>query len=47
MGGDSELTFGRYIGWAKWMEWNYPVEVVITDKGAFRTAGLIDVAATL
>ncbi|KAJ8105516.1 hypothetical protein OPT61_g10127 [Boeremia exigua] len=42
--------FGRkfaYYGWAKFMEWKYPVEVVITNKTAFRAAGAVEAAATL
>lgn len=35
------------IGWGKYMEWMYPVEVRITNKGAFRAAGAIEAAATL
>ena len=35
------------LGWAKFMEWKYPVEVKITDPGAFRAAGVIEAAATL
>lgn len=35
-------------GWAKFMEWKYPsVEVKITSQKAFRTAGAIEVAASL
>lgn len=34
------------LGWTKFMEWKYPVEVVITNKVAFRTAGVVG-AATL
>ncbi|KAJ4399556.1 hypothetical protein N0V91_009381 [Didymella pomorum] len=42
--------FGRkfaYYGWAKFMEWKYPVEVVITNKTAFKVAGAVEAAATL
>ncbi|KAL9099936.1 MAG: hypothetical protein Q9187_009427 [Circinaria calcarea] len=42
--------FGRkcaYWGWAKFMEWKYPVEVVITSKKSFKAAGAIEAAATL
>jgi hypothetical protein len=42
--------FGRkcaYWGWAKFMEWKYPVEIVITNKAAFKGAGAIEAAATL
>jgi hypothetical protein len=34
-------------GWAKYMEWMYPVEVRFTNKGAFRLAGAVEAAATL
>ncbi|MCJ1471456.1 hypothetical protein MMC13_000095 [Lambiella insularis] len=42
--------FGRkcaYWGWAKFMEWKYPVEVVLTSKKTFRAAGAIEAAAML
>lgn len=32
------------VGWAKFMEWKYPVEVVITNKSAFRAAGIVEAA---
>ena len=47
-----EYTFGHVIadyqiGWAKFMEWKYPVEIVISSPGAFKMAGAIEAAATL
>lgn len=42
----SILTIYR-AGWKQYMEWKYPVEVVITSKAAFRGAGAVGVAATL
>jgi len=42
--------FGRkfaYWGWAKYMEWKYPVEVVYSDKSAFRATGAVEAAASL
>ncbi|KAI9826668.1 MAG: hypothetical protein M1819_007302 [Sarea resinae] len=42
--------FGRkcaYWGWAKFMEWKYPVEVVVTSKSAFRGTGAIEAASPL
>ncbi|MCJ1257220.1 hypothetical protein MMC24_005045 [Lignoscripta atroalba] len=42
--------FGRkcaYWGWAKYMEWKYPVEVVFTSKKTFRAAGILEAAAPL
>jgi hypothetical protein len=35
-----------FAGWGKYMEWMYPVDVEITNKGAFRAAGAV-AAATL
>jgi hypothetical protein len=34
-------------GWAKWMEWNYPVEVVISSPKTFKLAGAVEAAASL
>lgn len=42
--------FGRkcaYWGWAKYMEWQYPVEIVISSPKTFKLAGAIEAAATL
>ncbi|KAK8207959.1 hypothetical protein M8818_004212 [Zalaria obscura] len=42
--------FGRkcaYWGWAKFMEWKYPVHIEITNKKLFRAAGAIEAAASL
>ncbi|KAF2030613.1 hypothetical protein EK21DRAFT_100296 [Setomelanomma holmii] len=42
--------FGRkcaYWGWAKWMEWNYPVEVVVSSPKTFKLAGAVEAAASL
>ncbi|KAJ9652706.1 hypothetical protein H2198_008073 [Neophaeococcomyces mojaviensis] len=42
--------FGRkfaYWGWKQFMEWNYPVEVVFTDKTAFKVTGAVEAAASL
>ncbi|KAJ9657893.1 hypothetical protein H2201_008002 [Coniosporium apollinis] len=42
--------FGRkcaYWGWAKFMEWKYPVEVVFTSPRTFKAAGAIEAAASL
>ncbi|KAL5113923.1 hypothetical protein ACEQ8H_008206 [Pleosporales sp. CAS-2024a] len=42
--------FGRkcaYWGWAKWMEWKYPVEVVISSPKAFKAAGAVEAVASL
>jgi NAD/NADP transhydrogenase beta subunit len=38
------LTF---VGWAKYMEWQYPVEIVFTNPKTFKLAGAIEAAATL
>ncbi|KAH6682985.1 hypothetical protein B0J14DRAFT_632618 [Halenospora varia] len=36
-----------YWGWAKYMEWMYPVEVKFTNKTTFKAAGAVEAAATL
>jgi len=42
--------FGRkcaYWGWAKFMEWKYPVEIVVTSPKIFKGAGAVEAAASL
>ncbi|KAF2267214.1 hypothetical protein CC78DRAFT_92998 [Lojkania enalia] len=42
--------FGRkcaYWGWAKFMEWKYPVEVVVSSPKMFKAAGAVEAAASL
>ncbi|KAF2493550.1 hypothetical protein BU16DRAFT_464872 [Lophium mytilinum] len=42
--------FGRkcaYWGWAKFMEWKYPVEIVVTSPKLFKGTGAIEAAASL
>ncbi|EUC35550.1 hypothetical protein COCCADRAFT_90473 [Bipolaris zeicola 26-R-13] len=42
--------FGRkaaYWGWAKFMEWKYPVEVTISSPKTFKLTGAVEAAATL
>ena len=34
-------------GWAKWMEWQYPVEIVISNPKAFKLTGAVEAAASL
>jgi hypothetical protein len=41
----SEMT-NTIVAWAKFMEWKYPVQVVITSPGTFRLAGLLETAGT-
>ncbi|PGH30271.1 hypothetical protein GX50_06958 [[Emmonsia] crescens] len=36
-----------YWGWAKMMEWKYPVEIVVQNKAVARCAGVIEAAASL
>jgi hypothetical protein len=43
---DEELTI-IFTGWAKYMQWMYPVEVRFTSKTAFKAAGAAQAAATL
>ncbi|KAI4180596.1 MAG: hypothetical protein L6R41_007146 [Letrouitia leprolyta] len=42
--------FGRkcaYWGWAKFMEWKYPIEVVVTSEPTFKGTGAVEAAASL
>ncbi|KAJ9619822.1 hypothetical protein H2203_008093 [Taxawa tesnikishii (nom. ined.)] len=42
--------FGRkaaYWGWARFMEWKYPVSVEVTSPGLFKGAGAVEAAASL
>jgi hypothetical protein len=41
------MRLTRWIGWAKFMEWKYPVEVVVTGPKVFKGAGAIEAAASL
>ena len=34
-------------GWAKFMEWKYPVEITISDPTKFKAAGAVEAAASL
>ncbi|KAA6415023.1 MAG: hypothetical protein FRX48_01774 [Lasallia pustulata] len=36
-----------YWGWTRFMEWKYPVEVVVTSKPRFRAAGIVEAASPL
>lgn len=36
-----------HTGWAKFMQWKYPVEVVFTSKKTFKAAGAVEAAASL
>lgn len=36
-----------FTGWSRFMQWKYPVEVVIQNPGAFKAAGVVEAAATL
>lgn len=42
--------FGRkfaYWGWKQYMEWKYPVEIVVTSPAQFKGVGAIEAAASL
>ncbi|KAH7136038.1 hypothetical protein B0J11DRAFT_502834 [Dendryphion nanum] len=42
--------FGRkcaYWGWTKYMEWKYPIEIVVTNPTLFKGVGAIEAAASL
>jgi hypothetical protein len=34
-----------FSGWKQFMEWKYPVEVVITSKAAFKGTGTVAAAS--
>ncbi|KAJ9293130.1 hypothetical protein DTO271G3_8074 [Paecilomyces variotii] len=36
-----------YWGWTKFMEWKYPVEIVVTNKAAFKGTGAVEAASPL
>ncbi|KAF3390506.1 hypothetical protein F1880_009240 [Penicillium rolfsii] len=45
---------GKYLGrrcaywsWTRFMQWKYPVEVVVTRPGLFKGTGIIEAAASL
>jgi hypothetical protein len=35
------------LGWSRYMEWAHNVDVRLTDKKAFKAAGVVETAATL
>jgi hypothetical protein len=35
------------VGWGRYMQWMYPVEVRFTNKGTFKAAGAVEAAASL
>jgi hypothetical protein len=35
------------LGWKQFMEWKYPVEIVVTSKPAFKGTGMVEAAASL
>jgi len=42
--------FGRkaaYWGWARFMTWRYPVDIVVTDPAAFKAAGIVGAASRI
>lgn len=38
---------GCCTGWAKFMEWKYPISIEITNSKAFKAVGAIEAAASL
>ncbi|KAL8799004.1 MAG: hypothetical protein Q9182_006216 [Xanthomendoza sp. 2 TL-2023] len=36
-----------WAGWAKFMEWKYPVEIVVSSESTFKGTGAIEAAASL
>lgn len=46
------LQFGwvyakEVAGWTRFMEWKYPVEVVVRNPALFKGAGMVEAAASL
>jgi hypothetical protein len=35
------------LGWAKFMEWQYPVSVEVTSSTTFKAAGAVQAAASI
>ena len=35
------------VGWTRFMEWKYPVEVVVKNQAAFKGAGAVAALASL
>jgi hypothetical protein len=35
------------IGWKQFMEWKYPIEIVVASKPAFKGIGMVEAAASL
>lgn len=42
-----EVFLTMRSGWAKYMEWKYPVEIVISSPKTFKAAGAVEAAASL
>jgi hypothetical protein len=40
-----EMMLIPFSGWKQFMEWKYPVEVVITSKAAFKGTGAVAAAS--
>ncbi len=45
--GKPSLNACVLVGWAKYMEWMYPVEVRFTSSKTFKAAGAVDAFASL
>ncbi|KAJ6031157.1 hypothetical protein N7540_001889 [Penicillium herquei] len=41
------LLTGFHVGWTRFMQWKYPVEVVMRSPGVFKGIGAIEAAASL
>jgi hypothetical protein len=44
---ESVWLIAALTGWTRFMQWKYPVEVVVTSPGLFKGAGVIEAAASL
>ena len=47
MGWANDWDVLHTTGWAKFMQWKYPVEVVFTSEKTFKAAGAVEAAASL
>ena len=42
-----DANINLHAGWGKYMEWQYPVTVEVTNSAAFKAAGAVEAAASL
>ena len=44
---NEQLTGGLLAGWIRFMQWKYPVEVVVNNPALYEGAGAVKAAAPL